>query len=212
MSGRRQIASSEKRVLGKSTTSQNRLGVGPKYLIGCESKTGSTRRILQLSAQHAVLCLTARDRPTWLVRINIPSRSAATTTSTSTGPASRRFGDPLEPIKEWPTMQSQPSKPIPTWRPPHGSGQELRKRKRTILSRSTFGSTGPRSRQPPGRGSTLRCKGGLPALRRKSDKRFAYWGSAKVKLGGKVPIAEMMPRQYRLLLTSSNEESTYCTR
>ncbi|WP_246688820.1 MULTISPECIES: hypothetical protein [unclassified Mesorhizobium] len=117
MSGRRQIASSEKGVIGKSTTSQNRLGVGQKYLIGCEPKTGSTRPILHLTAQHAVLRLTARDRTTWLGRVNIPSRSAATATSTSTGPASRCFGDPLGPIEEWSTMQSQPSKPIPTWAP-----------------------------------------------------------------------------------------------
>ncbi len=164
MSGRRQIASSENGVTGKSTTSQNRLGVGKKDLIGCEPKT-------DLTAQHVVLRLRVRDRTTWLGGVSIPSRSAETATSTSTGPVSRCFGDPLVPI-EWSTMQSQPSEPIPRWRRPHGSGQELRKGKYTTLTRTTFRSTEPRSRRPSG--TTLRCKEGCLHCGIQNDELFRH--------------------------------------
>lgn len=88
MSSLRQIASSGKGDIGKSTTFKNRLGVlldvGQKMLVvGCDPKIGSTRPIA------------ARDRAIWSGRVNIPGHRAATTTSATTGPASRRFGDPL---------------------------------------------------------------------------------------------------------------------
>ncbi|AYG64377.1 hypothetical protein [Rhizobium jaguaris] len=111
----RQITSSGKGDMGKSATSQNRPGVllvvGRKIDLGCDPESSSARPILYLKAEDSVLHPAAQDRTIWSSMVDIPGRSAPTTTSAV------RLLDvwrPTGPLPKWSTMLSQPSTPIPT--------------------------------------------------------------------------------------------------